>query len=44
MIIKDAFEPFFTWQEKMGMSLKTIENDGTILKARSPIRSRTSKS
>ena len=27
MIIKDAFEPFFTWQEKMGMSLKTIEND-----------------
>jgi site-specific recombinase XerD len=27
MKIEDAFEPFFIWQEKMGMSKKTIEND-----------------
>lgn len=27
MKIGDAFKPFFVWQEKMGMSKKTIEND-----------------
>jgi hypothetical protein len=27
MKIKDAFEPFFIWQEKMGMTPKTIKND-----------------
>jgi site-specific recombinase XerD len=27
MKIKDAFEPFFKWQEKMGMNPKTIQND-----------------
>ena len=27
MKIGDAFEPFFIWQEKMGMSQKTIKND-----------------
>ncbi len=27
MKIKDSFEPFFLWQEKMGMTPKTIKND-----------------
>ena len=33
MKIKDAFEPFFAWQKKMGMAPKTIKNDRYYLRA-----------
>ena len=33
MKIKDSFEPFFLWQEKMGMTPKTIKNDRYYLRA-----------
>lgn len=33
MKIKDSFEPFFKWQEKMGMTAKTIANDQYYLRA-----------